>query len=455
MKLVLSLVFFLTTYSCAYANDLGPPVAGTQHSLEKAAEKSFSFKQLLKTIAEPDLKDLDFSFAEPKADENFVLRGDERYFITVIASTKEERTKLLELGLDIQEIDGDKVSGIAHLQTVTLLSQKGYVQTSKMTLNDHAQVFLKDFPTADASYHNYAEMFQALQAMMAANSDIASLYSIGKSLEGREIWALRINSTAKGLAKSTKPGDVFMGNHHAREHISVEVPLLHAAWLLENRDKPEVKNYIETLDIYIIPMLNPDGAEYDISDGKYKWQRKNMRKNPDGNVGVDLNRNYDFRWGGAGTSHSTYADTYCGPSAFSEPETLAVKKFFESHDNLKTYISYHSYSELILYPWGGVYEPVENENDRKAFIVMAEEMAKFTGYTPMQSSDLYAASGDATDWTYAERGIFSFTIELTPSRWGGGGFYPGVSVLERTVRDNVAAANYLLSVTDNPYKSIK
>ena len=444
MKLILSLVFFLTSFSCAYANDL-----------ERAAEKSFSFKQLLKSISEPDLKNLNFSFPEAKAEDNFVLRGDERYFITVLASTKEERTKLMELGLDIQEVEGNKVSGIAHAKTVTLLSQKGYVIVEKITFSGYAKEFLKDFPIADSAYHNYAEMVEVLQAITAKNSDIASLYSIGKSLEKREIWTLRINTDAKENEKSDKPGAVFIGDHHAREHISVEVPLLHAVWLLENRNKPEIKNYIETLDIYIIPMLNPDGAEYDIEGGKYKWHRKNTRINPDGNIGVDLNRNYAFRWGGAGASHSTYSDTYCGPSAFSEPETQVAKKFFESHDNLKTYISYHSYSELVLYPWGGVYEPVENEKDRKAFIAMAKEMADITGYTAKQSSELYAATGDATDWTYAERGVFSFTFELSPSRWGSGGFYPGVSILEKTVKDNIAAANYLLSVTDDPYKTIK
>ncbi|MEA3307108.1 MAG: M14 family metallopeptidase [Elusimicrobiota bacterium] len=460
MKLILSVVFLFASLPILNAGDLGrqmgiAPGYGTQHSLEKAAEKSVSFKQLLQSIAQPDIKDLDFSFPKPKADENFVLRGDERFFITVMASTREERTRLMELGLDIQEIYKTKVSGIAHQKTVALLSQKGYVIEDKITLADYAHNFFKDFPSADAAYHNYDEMIEVLQAITAANSDIVSLYSIGKSLEGREIWTLRINSNAKGTEKSNKPGAVFIGDHHAREHISVEVPLLHAAWLLENRNQSDIKNYIETLDIYIIPMLNPDGAEYDIATGRYRWHRKNTRKNPDGNIGVDLNRNYDFRWGGAGASHSTYSDTYCGPSVFSEPETQVAKKFFESHDNLKTYISYHSYAELVLYPWGGIYDPVENENDRKAFIAMAKEMAALTGYTPKQSSDLYAATGDATDWTYGERGVFSFTIELSPASSWGGGFYPGVSILEKTVKDNIAAANYLLSMTADPYKSLK
>ena len=127
----------------------------------------------------------------------------------------------------------------------------------------------------------------------------------------------------------------------------------------------------------------------------------------------------------------------------------------ESNDNLKTLISYHSYSELVLYPWGGIYDPIDNEDDRKVFITMAKKMAGLTGYTAKQSSDLYAATGDTTDWTYATRGIFSFTFELTPSRYSSGGFYPGPSVIEKTVRTNIDAANYLLSVTANPYSVIK
>ena len=444
MKLFLTLVLFLSSISALYSSDIN-----------KAAEKSFSFKQLLNSLAAPDIKDMKFFLPQPKAVENFVFRGDERYFISVLASTRQERTALLELGLDIHEIYDNKVEGIAHAKTVTLLSQKGYIIQSKMTLFDYAQWFLKDFPVNDSAYHNYDEMMEVLQAIAAQNSDIASLYSIGKSLEGREIWNFRINSSVKGNATSSKPGAVFIGEHHAREHISVEVPLLFAVWLMENRNAPDIKKYISTLDIHIMPMTNPDGAEYDISGSRYKWHRKNTRKNPDGEIGVDLNRNYSFRWGGAGASHSPYSDTYCGPSAFSEPETQVMKKFMEDYGNVKTLLSYHSYGELVLYPWGGIYEPVENENDRKAFIAMAREMANRTGYKDKQSSDLYAATGDATDWMYEKTGTFAFTIELSPSSSWGGGFYPGVSILEKTVKDNIAAANYLLSVTDNPYTSIK
>ncbi|MBI4656465.1 MAG: zinc carboxypeptidase, partial [Elusimicrobia bacterium] len=337
-----------------------------------------------------------------------------------------------------------------HINTVNILKQKGYVITSQIPLSE----YVKDFPPADSAYHNYAETIELLQKISAANSDIASLFSIGKSIENREIWTLRINTTEKGLQASKKPGSWFIGNHHAREHLSVEVPLLYAVWLLENRTKPEVKKYIDSLDILITPMLNPDGAEYDISDGKYKWHRKNMRVNPDKEIGVDLNRNYAFRWGGSGSSHSTWSDTYCGASAFSEPESQAVKKFLDGRNNFKTMISYHSYSELVLYPWGGADEDISDANDLKAFKTLAKEMAKLTGYTDQKSSDLYVATGDTCDWAYEAKKIFAFTIELTPKGgWGGGGFYPGVSVIEKTVTNNIKAGMYLLSKTANPYNA--
>ncbi|TPW19078.1 MAG: cpt [Elusimicrobia bacterium] len=122
-----------------------------------------------------------------------------------------------------------------------------------------------------------------------------------------------------------------------------------------------------------------------------------MRKNADGSTGVDLNRNYDFRFGGEGASDSPGSDTYHGPSAFSEPESRAVRDFVNALPNLKMMVSYHTFSELILYPWGGVDEPIPDTRALTAFKAMAAKMAQWTGYRPQQSSDLYVATGDTCD----------------------------------------------------------
>ena len=289
------------------------------------------------------------------------------------------------------------------------------------------------FPKPDEAYHDYAEVRAGLAAVVQAHPDLASLVELGRSHKGLSITGLRLNTTAKGSEPSSKPGAFFLGTHHAREHLSSEVPLLAAQWLAENRAKPEVRSLLETRDVYFVPLLNPDGSEYDVEDGDYRWQRKNLSPNADGTVGTDLNRNYDHHWGESGSSRSPGDDTYRGTGPFSEPESRAVRDFVLARPNLKTMVSYHTYSELILYPWSYTDQPLPAGPPLKAFQAMARKMAQWTGYTPQQSSDLYASSGDTCDWAWEARGIYCFTFELTPRSGSGGGFYPGAGVIAPTV----------------------
>lgn len=419
-------------------------VAGRSEDARAAAD--LSFDKLLGTLTADYEKGL---AAPPAVPDTGAPELQDRYWVTVKAADKYERTRLLEAGLSIEELNQGSVSGTIHRNSMARLSEKGFVVESRKTLAQYLREDLKDFPAADSAYHNYQETTDILKGLAAKNPDIASLFSLGKTIEGREIWTLRVNTSARGGAPSAKPGAFYMGTHHAREHLATEVPLLFAVWLLDNRNSPEVKNQIETLDIYITPMLNPDGVEYDIRGGRYRMHRKNARINADKTVGVDLNRNYDSWWCEAGSSTYPGAETYCGTGPFSEPETQAVKKFVEGRKNLKTLMSYHSFSDLILYPWGGKDAPVENEKDRKVFVKMAGAMAGLTGYTPQQSSDLYVATGDTCDWAYKAAGIFAFTTELE-----GGSFYPGSGIIDRTVRNNVKAAVYMLGNTANPYAAL-
>ena len=228
--------------------------------------------------------------------------------------------------------------------------------------------------------------------------------------------------------------------HHAREHLSMEMPILYAEHLVNSYGKDDViTDLLDKRDIYFIPMLNADGAEFDISTGSYKMWRKNRKSNGNSNcAGVDLNRNYGFHWGTGGSSDNTCSDVFMGPTAFSEPETRAVKQFVESRPNLKILLTFHTFSELILYPWGHKYEPIANAKDLSAYKTMAQTMARWNGYTPEQSSELYIASGDTTDWSYGTLGIFSFTFELSPKdMWGGGGFYPGSGAINTTFQANL------------------
>lgn len=375
------------------------------------------------------------------------LKNDPRYFFKLKDVNKKARTKLLELGFDIMEIKDGYITGLIPSDLIGNISEKEYSIIEKKSIYQWASEN-KDFPAADSAYHNYKETYDVLKDIASNNSNMVSLFSIGKSYEGRDIWCLRINTTEKGTTPSKKPGALLVGNHHSREHLSNEMVLLFAVYLLENKNDTEIKKYIDNLDIYIIPMLNPDGVEYDIATGSYRYWRKNTNKFSGTKViGTDLNRNYDFRWCQEGASTSQSADTYCGPNVFSEPESQRLRDFMSSNKNIKTALTYHSYASLVLYPWGGLDEQVSDEKDRNVFIKHAGEMAKILGYEAEQSSDLYVATGDMADWAYDKLKVFAWTIELE-----GNGFYPGSDIISKAFEKNKKAGLYLLSITDNPYK---
>ncbi|MBI5242834.1 MAG: zinc carboxypeptidase [Elusimicrobia bacterium] len=378
------------------------------------------------------------------------LADDDRYWVILTAPDKAARQRIVDAGVSIENVSAGKVAGVATPKALEKLAELGIRVEKKTALRS---ISTEDFPNSDQVYHNHARMESELKSIASSNQGLASVFAIGKGWQGRSILALRLNTTEQGSKPSQKPGAVFMGAHHAREHLSVETPLLIARWIVDNRDRADVKKLLETRDVYFIPMVNPDGAEYDIATGSYRWQRKNMRKNPGGSIGVDLNRNFGWGWGGAGSSGDQSSDIYHGPSAFSEPETQAVRDFLSARPNIKTLISFHSFSELVLYPWGGQDDPISDPRALKAYKAMAAKMAKWNGYTPQQSSDLYVATGDTCDWAWGEKKIFSFTFELTPRSQWAGGFYPGPDVIGPTVQKNIEPVLYMIGLADDPYRA--
>ncbi|MDD5629097.1 MAG: M14 family zinc carboxypeptidase, partial [Elusimicrobia bacterium] len=195
---------------------------------------------------------------------------EQRYWVVIKAGSRDQRTAILEAGMSIEEIRPDRVAGTAHIKTIQALQAAGYEVMFKESLVKWA----KDFPAQDKAYHNLDRMKAALDSLAGANPKLVSVFTIGKGWQGRDIWALRFNSTESGTKPSKKPGALFVGNHHAREHLSVEMPIKIAEYLAARKDDAAVKKLLDSRDIYVVPMLNPDGAEYDISTGQYKWHRK-------------------------------------------------------------------------------------------------------------------------------------------------------------------------------------
>ncbi len=383
---------------------------------------------------------------------------DQRRFVQVAAKDRVERSRIANLGASIEAVRSDSVWVIADPSSLKNLRESGFQILGDFDVSvargGHDGLF--DFPSEDARFHNATEMTAALRMLEQRHADIARVSSIGKTVEGRDIWALQINTTPEHLVAglSTKPGVIFMGNHHAREHVSAEIPLMLAQHLLGNRDDAQIAALLESRDIWIIPMVNPDGVEYDIATEKYRMWRKNRAKNRDGTMGVDLNRNYGYKWGTGGSSSSGSSDTFMGPQPFSEPESSAIRDFVSAHQNARVLLSFHTFSELILYPWGHTYDPISDKKDLQVFETMARTMAQWNKYTPQQASDLYIASGDTTDWAYGTHKMFAFTFELSPKDMWSGGFYPGAKILDRVFEDNLRPSLYMIEVADNPYKVI-
>lgn len=391
------------------------------------------------------------------------------HIIEVKAATREERSALANLGYSLDELRSDKVYIYGHQNDEVALKATGFDAKAYAFKPEWfkwtPQTFGNGKPApegAGISYHSYTEVAAKLDDLAKINPSIVTKMSLGRSLENRDVPMIRISGKTPGDAETQKlPAIMYMGCHHAREHLSVEVPLMFAEYLIKNYGTDaNVTKLVDSREIFVAPMVNPDGHVYDFQgNGEGKMWRKNRRHNSNGTWGVDLNRNYGFYWGTGGSSTDGSSDVYMGPSAFSEPETVNVREFVRSQKRMTTLLTLHTFSELVLYPWGHSYDPigkggVGKTEDFPVFEKMAKQMASWNGYTPEQASSLYIASGDTTDWAYGELGIFAFTFELTPTSLWDGGFYPEPTVIQPTFDANLKPMLYMLEYADNPHRTM-
>lgn len=275
-------------------------------------------------------------------------------------------------------------------------------------------------------------------ALITVKQPIDSPYSI----EGNPIYYLKISDNPN--VDENEPEVMYSALHHAREPESLSQLIFYMWYLLENYNTNlTVKALVDNTEMFFIPCVNPDGYIFNESNdpqGGGMW-RKNRRDNLDGEFGVDLNRNYGFNWGydSIGSSPETIAGNYRGTSAFSEPETEAMKKFSESH-NFRLALNYHTYGNLHIYPWG--YIPDFQTPDSIAFNLYAEAITKYNNYlvgTANQTVN-YIVNGNSDDWMYGEQlskpKIFAMTPEVGR---GDDGFWPDQSRIIPLSQDNVYA----------------
>jgi murein tripeptide amidase MpaA len=300
------------------------------------------------------------------------------------------------------------------------------------------------------NYKTYEQVNDKLNQMAADRPDLASVFDVGFSFENRHIYGIRI--TGPGAAK---PAVMFNGCHHAREWISVMVPVWIADQLVYDYDTdPRIHAAVDSLEFFVIPVVNVDGFVYTQTD---RMWRKNRRPPPSGYscYGVDLNRNYATGWSTPGGS-STYPcdETYRGTAPFSEPEAAAMRDFTIAHPQIVATQSYHSYHELVMSPYGYTSSlPPDNaiflELDQGQHDAILAVHGLSYGYGPIYST-IYPCSGCDVDWYYADQGIFSFTTELRDT--GQYGFLLPADQIIPTCEENFAAALYLSEWFTSPVK---
>lgn len=315
-------------------------------------------------------------------------------------------------------------------------------------------------PAGYEHFHTYAEVAAELAQAEADHPAIAQRFSIGQSHEGREIWAIKISDNV--AADEDEPEVFFDGLTHARERLSNEMAM-HIVELLTDGygTDQRITDIVNSREIWVVPMVNPDGAEFDISGGTFHTWRKNRQPIPGTDyVGVDLNRQFGFMWACCGGSNpNPWRDTYHGPHAWFAPEVRAYRDFIDSRvvdgrQQITAMISWHTAGRLVLWPYAYTRADVPRTmayDDWRAFVALGRALAATNGYSPEQGSDLYIVDGDQSDWAYHEHRIFAFTFEM--AKGAAKRYYPTAAEVAAELANNTEAVLLFLEAADCPYRS--
>lgn len=312
-----------------------------------------------------------------------------------VVATPAQIGRLRQIGLQLQ-IRHDDVQGMLDRERAG---------TATRVADPFADFFLQYHP-----YTGVGGIVWYMGELVTRYPALTSIVNVGVTLQGRIVWGLRITNDAS----TNKPGVVYFGCEHAREWISTTIPTYFATHLLQNYGTdPFITDLVDNVEFFLIPVFNVDGYEYTWSTDRL-W-RKNRRDNGLGSYGVDINRNWGEGWGGPGASATPNSQTYRGTGPFSEPETQALRDFFIAHPNVRAQLDIHSYSQLILWPYGytdvlppdqSVYQEVGSAMRSEILSVHGKSYAIGPTYTA-----IYPASGVSVDWTYAQQGILSYAYE--------------------------------------------
>lgn len=317
-------------------------------------------------------------------------------------------------------------------------------------------------------YRTVEETEASMLALAQAHPDLVELRSIGESwrlTQGLSGFPIRVVRVTNRTVPGPKPKLFVMASVHAREYAPAEVLTRFVERLVGGYGSDADATWmLDHFELHALLQANPDGRK--LAEAQWSSTAAGQRKNANASVcaatrlGVDLNRNYPFGWNSAagGSSGDPCSDTFRGAFGNSEPETSAVVAYLRGEfpaargpaitdaapdTTPGMFIDLHSFSRLVLWPWGNIATPAPNG---AALQTLGRRLAWFNGYTPQQSPGLYLTDGTTVDFAYGDRGIAAFTFEL------GTAFFESCGSFENIiVPDNLKALTFALRTARRPY----
>jgi carboxypeptidase T len=317
-------------------------------------------------------------------------------------------------------------------------------------------------------YETVEETFADAQALVAGFPQLARWIDVGNSwqkTEGAGGYDIRVLKLTNEQVPGAKPKLFINSAIHAREYVTAPLVLAFAKQLVEGYGRDADATWIlDQHEVHLMLHTNPDGRKK--AESGLLW-RKNTNTNycgPNSVLrGADLNRNFSYSWNatnGIGSSGNQCSEVYRGPQAASEPEVRAVQRYVRSlwpdrrgpglndaapADTSGIHLDIHSFSELVLWPWGLTDNPAPNGT---ALQTLGRKFAWFNGYTPTQSIGLYPTDGTSDSASYGELGVAAFTFEL------GTDFFQSCGVYNSTIKPrNLPALLYAAKVVRTPYQT--
>ncbi|XP_036616915.1 carboxypeptidase A1-like [Trichosurus vulpecula] len=268
-----------------------------------------------------------------------------------------------------------------------------------------------------ATYHTLEEINQFIDLLVAENPNLVSKIQIGSSYEGRPLNVLKFSTGG-----TNRPAIWLDTGIHAREWVTHASGVWFAKKIIEDYGQDETLTAIlDSLDIFLEIVVNPDGYAYSHSSNRM-WRKTRSINAGSSCVGVDANRNWDAGFGLSGSSSDPCSETYHGEYANSEVEVQAIVDFVNSHGNIKAFVSIHSYSQLLLYPYGYTTARAADQAELHELAKTAvDNLSSLYGTEYEYGSiitTIYEASGTTVDWTYNSGIKYSYTMELRDT-----GFY--------------------------------